>query len=77
MVQRRPFVPSYPEAIDELAPEAVVVLVDGWTDVGGGQWIGEHATYLRDEVVPFVDEQYPTSGLRGCRGSRRAATARS
>ena len=37
-----PFVPSYPEVIDELAPEAVVVLVDGWTDVGGGQWIGEH-----------------------------------
>ena len=54
-----PFVPSYPEVIDELAPEAVVVLVDGWTDVGGGQWIGEHASYLRDEVVPFVDDAVP------------------
>ncbi len=63
-----PFVPSYPEAIDELGPEAVVVLVDGWTDVGGGQWIGEHATYLRDAVVPFVDGQYPTNGLRGLQG---------
>ena len=63
-----PFVPSYPEVIDQLAPEAVVVLVDGWTDVGGGQWIGELASYLRDEVVPFVDEQYPTSGLRGLQG---------
>lgn len=63
-----PFVPSYPEVIDELSPEAVVVLVDGWTEVGGGQWIGEHATYLRDEVVPFVDDTYPTSGLRGLQG---------
>ena len=54
-----PFVPSYPEVIDELAPDAVVVLVDGWTDVGGGQWIGEHASYLRDEVVPFVDDAVP------------------
>ena len=63
-----PFVPSYPEVIDELAPEAVVVLVDGWTDVGGGQWIGEHATYLRDEVLPFVDGAYSTNGLRGLQG---------
>jgi S-formylglutathione hydrolase FrmB len=63
-----PFVPSYPEVIDELAPAAVVVLVDGWTDLGGGQWIGELATYLRDEVVPYVDAAYPTSGLRGLQG---------
>lgn len=63
-----PFVQSYPEVIDELAPAAVVVLVDGWTDLGGGQWIGELATYLRDEVVPYVDAAYPTSGLRGVQG---------
>jgi hypothetical protein len=63
-----PFVPSYPEVIDGLAPDAVVVLVDGWTDLGGGQWLGEHAAYLRDEVVPFVDAQYPTTGLRGLQG---------
>jgi hypothetical protein len=63
-----PFVPSYPEVIDELAPEAVVVLVDGWSDLGGGQWIGEHASYLCDEVVPFVDDTYPASGLRGLQG---------
>lgn len=63
-----PFAASYPEAIDQLAPRAVVVLVDGWTDVGGGQWIGELASYLRDRVVPFVDEEYPTSGLRGLQG---------
>ena len=63
-----PFVPSYPEVIDALAPEAIVVLVDGWTDAGGGQWIGEHAEYLRADVVPFVDDAYPTSGLRGLQG---------
>jgi hypothetical protein len=63
-----PFVPSYPEVIDELAPEAVVVLVDGWTDLGGGLWIGEHAAYLRDDVVPFVDGAYPTTGVRGLQG---------
>jgi hypothetical protein len=63
-----PFVPSYPEVIDGLAPDAVVVFVDGWTDLGGGQWLGEHAAYLRDEVVPFVDAQYPTTGLRGLQG---------
>jgi S-formylglutathione hydrolase FrmB len=63
-----PFVPSYPEVIDQLAPDAVVVLVDGWTDAGGGQWAGELATYLRDDVVPFVDAGYPTSGLRGLQG---------
>jgi S-formylglutathione hydrolase FrmB len=63
-----PFVQSYAEVIDELALDAVVVLVDGWTELGGGQWIGEHAEYLRDEVVPFVDETYPTNGLRGLQG---------
>jgi hypothetical protein len=68
-----PFVPSYPEVIDDLAPDAVVVLVDGWTDVGGGQWIGEHAAYLRDDVLPFVDDAYPTSGLRGLQGKSSGA----
>ena len=63
-----PFVPSYPEVIDQLVPGAVVVLVDGWTDLGGGQWIGELASYLRDDVVPFVDGAYPTTGLRGLQG---------
>ena len=63
-----PFLPSYPEVIDDLAPDAVVVLVDGWTDVGGGQWIGDLASYLCDDVVTFVDEQYPTNGLRALQG---------
>jgi len=68
-----PFERSYPENIDALAPAAVVVLVDGWTSVGGAQWIdsagiGAYGTYLCDEVVPFVDEHYPTNGARGLQG---------
>lgn len=63
-----PFEQSYPDVIDALALPCVVALVDGWTDVGGGQWIGETGAYLRDAAVPFVDERYPTSGLRGLQG---------
>jgi S-formylglutathione hydrolase FrmB len=59
---------SYPDRIAALGPEAVVVLVDGWTELGGGQWIGPLGAYLRDEVVPFVDGRYPTNGLRGLQG---------
>jgi S-formylglutathione hydrolase FrmB len=63
-----PFERSYPERIDDLDLPAVVALVDGWTEVGGGQWIGEVGAYLRDEVVPFVDGAYPTNGRRGLQG---------
>jgi hypothetical protein len=67
-----PFEQSYPEAIEELAPEAIVALVDGWTPVGGSQWIdselGAFATYLREDVVPFVEDTYPANGLRGLQG---------
>jgi len=68
-----PFERSYPEEIDALAPEAVVVLVDGWTSVGGSQWIdsegiGHYGAYLQDEVVPFVDAAYPTNGARALQG---------
>jgi S-formylglutathione hydrolase FrmB len=63
-----PFERSYPELIDDLGLPCVVALVDGWTDVGGGQWIGNVGAYLRDTVVPFVDDRYPTNGLRGLQG---------
>jgi enterochelin esterase-like enzyme len=68
-----PFERSYPEQIESLAPQAVVVLVDGWTSVGGSQWIdssgiGRYGTYLCDEVVPFVDEHFPTFPAREQRG---------
>jgi Putative esterase len=68
-----PFEQSYPDRIDGLAPPAVVVLVDGWTSVGGSQWIdsdgiGAYGTYLREEVVAYVDGRYPTDGRRGLQG---------
>ncbi len=68
-----PFEQSYPEAVEELAPSAIVVLVDGWTDAGGGQWIGEHAAYLQDEVVPFVERAYPADGTRALQGKSSGA----
>ena len=60
-----PWSPSYPDRISELAPEAVVVLVDAFTAVGGSQFldspgIGNYHTYLCDEIVPYVDAHFPT-----------------
>ena len=63
-----PFEQSYPDAIEALAPYAMVALVDGWTPVGGAQWIGPLGDYLRDEVVPFVEREYPANGLRALQG---------
>jgi S-formylglutathione hydrolase FrmB len=60
-----PFVPSYPDEVARLSPDAVVVLVDAFTAYGGSQFVdspgtGKYHTYLCDEVVPFVDERFPT-----------------
>ena len=60
-----PWTLSYPDRIDALAPEAVVVLVDAFTAVGGSQYldspaIGSYHTYLCDEIVPYVDAHFPT-----------------
>ena len=68
---RSAFRPNVPELVDRLfaeegCPPAYVVFVDAWTSYGGSQFIdsagvGSYHTYLCDEVVPFVDERYPTS----------------
>jgi len=71
-----PFNESYSEAIERLAPECVVVLVDAFTAVGGSQFVdspgtGRYHTYLCDEIVPFVDERLPTlpeAAHRGIQG---------
>jgi pimeloyl-ACP methyl ester carboxylesterase len=62
---RAAFRPSYPELVDELAPECLVVFVDTWTSVGGSQFVDSPATgryhaYLCDELVAWVDERYRT-----------------
>jgi len=64
------FGPSVPErlgakvASGELPP-FLAVFVDGWTALGGAQWINSPATgnyldYLTEDVVRFVDGAYPT-----------------
>ena len=73
-----PFEQSYPDAIKARAPGAIVALVDGWTWVGGSQWVdsgglGPYARYLAEEVVPFVEERYPANGLRGLQGKSSGA----
>jgi pimeloyl-ACP methyl ester carboxylesterase len=72
------FRPTAIELVDELfaegrAPPCLVVFVDAWTSVGGSQFVdspgsGRYHTYLCEEVVPFVDTHYDTSGLRGVAG---------
>src|SRR5262249_49148096 len=67
-----PFEPSPAELLDALGLDAILVLVDGWTALGGSQWvdsaaIGRYGTYLCEDVVRFVDEHYDVSarGLAG------------
>jgi S-formylglutathione hydrolase FrmB len=67
------FAPTFPERIEALAPECVVVLVDAWTALGGSQFVdsalvGRYHTYLCDEVVPSVDALAPSTGVRALHG---------
>jgi hypothetical protein len=69
----RPFERSFPQMVDELAPAAVVVLVDAFTAIGGSQFldspaIGNYHTYLCDELVPWIDAQFATNGARALQG---------
>jgi len=68
----RPWQRSFPEEIEALAPQAVVVLVDAFTAIGGSQFldspaIGRYHTYICDELVPWVDEHFGT-GPRAVQG---------
>ena len=75
---RSAFRPNVPELVDALfadggCPPALVVFVDAWTSYGGSQFldspaVGDYHTYLCDEVVPFVDAQYPTLAGAAHRG---------
>jgi hypothetical protein len=76
--RREPFEPTMFERVDALfaadgCPDAIVVFVDAWTSYGGSQFLdstgtGPYQSYLCDEVVPFVDERYPTAADRDRRG---------
>jgi hypothetical protein len=77
-LSRKAFEPTMIEGLDAMfaagqCPDAVVVFVDAWTSRGGSQFInststGPYLDYLCEEVVPFVDGRYPTSGARGLAG---------
>ncbi len=59
-------------------PPAIVVLVDAWTSLGGSQYLnspgtGRYLDYLCEEVVPFIDQRYPTLADR----AHRAVTGES
>jgi hypothetical protein len=75
---RSPFEPAVPERIDAMyaagdCPDAVIVFVDCWTSYGGSQFLdsigtGPYQSHLCDEIVPFIDERYPTAADRDHRG---------
>jgi hypothetical protein len=62
--------PNPPEELDArfasgAVPPAIVTYVDAWTRLGGSQFLdspgtGRYATYVDEEVVPFVDGAYRT-----------------
>jgi len=54
-------------------PPHVLVMPDAWTRLGGSQYVNGEATgryedYVAEELVPWVDRQYPTNGRRGVAG---------
>jgi S-formylglutathione hydrolase FrmB len=70
------FARNVPELVDGLGVEAVLVAVDGFTALGGAQWIdspaiGRYGSYLCDDVVAFVDSRFrtlPSPAHRGVTG---------
>jgi S-formylglutathione hydrolase FrmB len=77
-LNRAPYERTLVELLDAMfaagdCPDALVVLVDAWTSYGGSQFLnssgtGNYLDYLVDDVVPFVDERYPTDPSRDRRG---------
>ncbi len=77
-VGRTAFEPTFVERLDAMfrggdCPDAVIVFVDAWTSLGGSQFLnssstGRYLDHLCDEIVPFVDDRYPTLAGREHRG---------
>jgi pimeloyl-ACP methyl ester carboxylesterase len=68
-----PFAENVPAAVERLGLEGIVALVDGWTALGGSQWvdspaIGNYGTYLCEDVVGAVDAAYRTLPAPAHRG---------
>src|SRR5512138_1472460 len=72
-----PFQPTVPARIDALIaageiPPIVAVFPDGFTGVGGTQWmnspaVGRYADYVAQDVVAFADARLPTLPAREAR----------
>ena len=77
-LSRQAFEPTMIERLDAMyaanqCPDAIIVFVDAWTRFGGSQFLnststGRYLDYLCDEVVPFIDDTYPTIASRDHRG---------
>lgn len=74
----RPFALNLPERLDRLISAGsmvpcIVVMPDCFTRYAGNQYIdsvgtGAYMTYLCEEVIPFVEGRFSTSGRRGVFG---------
>jgi S-formylglutathione hydrolase FrmB len=72
-----PWLPSLPEAMDRAiaagAPEAILVIVDGFTRFGGSQYLnsaanGRYEDYVVYDVVAHIDARYRTLPQPASRG---------
>lgn len=80
LITWQPAKENLPERLDRLIlsgemPPCIVVFPDCFTRLRGNQYInssvvGAYQDFLIDEVIPFVESQYPTGGFgyRGCFG---------
>jgi Putative esterase len=76
-LQRESVYGGYIPAADRLlsagdVPPMILVFVDGWTSLGGSQYVdspgtGPYARYLLDGIVPWVDARYRTLASRRSR----------
>jgi S-formylglutathione hydrolase FrmB len=75
---RSPFRRNFPELADDTfaagdTPPCILVWVDAFTAYGGSQFLdspatGKYHTYICDEIVPWVDENYRTLAAAEHRG---------
>jgi S-formylglutathione hydrolase FrmB len=77
-LNRRFLFPAHDEILDELIlrggmPGVIYVFPDCLTYLGGSQYVNSAATgryedYIVDELAPFIDATFRTTGRRGCIG---------
>jgi enterochelin esterase-like enzyme len=77
-LNRRFLFPAQDEILDDLIlnqamPGVIYVFPDCITSMGGSQYVnsssvGRYEDYIVDELVPFIDAEFRTTGQRGCIG---------